>query len=203
MPVIYRAICSSCGGTPNSNGGVAGWVTTDGRKDGKILSEGFLALKLENGDFVCLPHPIEDSRLRGHGFTWVRASRESRLFRVNLMICEGCGLISEEYQHHDSRTGCLFAFMAAPALIFFLKFVIKFAWALSFFGAWAGMFAVLWGVAHLNKMRWRERNAALKLRNCSACGGTKFVSVSQATGKSLMCPHCHTLNMHYAAAGKS
>jgi hypothetical protein len=203
MPAIYRAMCLSCGGTPDAKGGVAGWVTTDGRKGGKILSESFLALKLDSGEFVCLPHPIESSRLKGYGFTWVQASRQSRLFHVKLIICEGCGLICEEYQHHDSRTGCLLAFLTAPAMILFLKCTIKLGWLTSIFGAWFGMFAVLWGVGMFNRMRWRWRNAALKLRNCSACGGTKFISVSRAAGKSLMCPQCHTPNMRYDAAGIS
>lgn len=203
MPAIYRAKCTSCGGTPDADTGVAGWVTTDGRKGGKIMSEGFLALKLDSGEFKCLPHPIEDSCLKGHGFTWVRASRESRLFRVNFMVCEGCGLVCNEYQHHDSRTGCLFAFVTAPGTILFLKYVIGSNWLASIFGAWFGMFAVFGGVAIFNRIRWRARNVTLKLSACPSCRGTKFTPVSRANGKSLMCPHCHTLNMRYEPAGIS
>jgi len=119
------------------------------------------------------------------------------------LICEGCGLICEEYQHHDARMGCLFAFLTAPAALLFLKFVIGSGWLAAIFGAWFGMFAVLWGVTIFNRIRWRRQNAALKLRACPACRGKKFVPVSRANGKSLMCPHCHTLNMRYDAAGIS
>ncbi len=203
MPVIFRAICTNCGETPEVNRSVDGTATAPGRKEGESLREGFLALKLDNGKFVVLSHPLEQRHLKEHGFTWSQAARQSRLFSVQRKICERCGLICEEYQHGRSHGGCLVAVLAVPVMAGLLKYGAKASWLTALFGAYLGMLAVFGSLELLGRARWRERNAKLKLRECPACRGTKFLPVSKAAGKFMMCPRCHTQNMRYDVAGIS
>jgi len=49
MPIVYQLECAACGR--------------------RTISAGHLALRLDSGEFVPLPHPAESSRLREFGLT--------------------------------------------------------------------------------------------------------------------------------------
>src|SRR6476660_3159769 len=107
MPTVFRIQCQACGAAPTSAGGVAAYVVFDGQKDGVILPEGYLALRRNDGELVCLPHPLEGLRLEAEGFSWKEAFRQGRLFYVTFKVCTNCGTLHEEVQHHEDPTGCL------------------------------------------------------------------------------------------------
>jgi hypothetical protein len=203
MPTIFRIKCKACGNGPNVDDGLAGWVTTDGRQGGQILPEGYLAIRLDSGEFKPLPHPAEESTLRGLGFTWNEAARQNRLFRVTFKICRRCGYLYEERQRHDWRTGCLAAVISVPLTVVLLKFVFNYGWGASLVGAYLSMLAIFGIVSLFNWTRWRKPNRELKLKECSKCGMAEFTTISRATGKAFMCPHCQTQNMQVTVAGIS
>lgn len=203
MPSVYRIECTHCGRSPNPGNGVAGHVTTDGRKGGKILPEGYLALKLEDGQYAVLPHPVEDSVLKQHGYAWIGASRHGRLFRVTYLICAQCGQLQKEYQHHDSRSGCLVAIISVPMATLLLKFWLGMALGLSLVMSCFVMTGVFGLVSLANWLRWRGANRLLKLTACADCGGGKFKTIPQAVSKAFPCPFCKTNNMRYDWAGVS
>jgi hypothetical protein len=202
MPGIIRIECTACGQGPALETPLAGWVTTDGKKGGRILPDSYLALKLETGGFVPLPHPIEGSRLKQHGFTWARAAKEGRLFCVTYKICTACGLIHEERQIQNQRLGCNIGFFGAVVALILFKFIVKVNWGLSLLLSYFAAIG-MYGMAELlDKGRWRQANQELKLK-CCTCGNIEFITISKAIGKMLPCPFCKTRNMKYTAAGKS
>jgi len=203
MPTIYRIECTNCGQSPKVKSVTAGWVTTDGRKGGIILPEGYLSLKLSNGEYIDLPHPIEASVLKKNGFTWQKASQQSRLFRVTFKICTQCGMVQEERQHQNSRSGCLAGLFAAIAVFFLLKFWLKHDWGFSFFMGYLVLMSVFRLAELANWLRWQNRNQNLKLKTCAGCDCGEFKTISQMVGKSWPCLFCKTSNMKYTVAGKS
>jgi hypothetical protein len=203
MPNIYRMQCTACGKAPRVEGVLAGWVATDGREGGQILPDGYLALRLDNGEFKPLPHPAEASTLRQLGFTWTEASRQSRLFRVTFKICRKCGALYEERQHHDSKTGCLAAVISIPITVATLKFGFGRSWGLSLFSAYGVMLGVLGLVSLGNWLRWRKQNGELKLASCAKCQAKDFATIPKVARQVLMCSHCQTKNVHCNLAGLS
>lgn len=82
-----------------------------------VLPEGYLAIKLDSGEFKPLPHPAETSTLKSLGYNWNSAARQGRLYRVTFKICKKCGTFHEECQHHNGMAGCLLALIAFPAAV--------------------------------------------------------------------------------------
>lgn len=203
MPTVYRLKCAACGTTPKVEGALAGWFTTDGQEGGQILPDGYVAVRLDNGEFRPLPHPAEDTTLRQMGFTWTEASRQNRLFRITFKICRQCGALHEERQHHDAKTGCLAAVISIPITVMTLRFVLGRSWGLSLFSAYGAMLGVLGLVSLVNWLRWRRQNQELKLTRCVTCQGRDFTTIPKIVRQVLMCPHCHTKNMHCNIAGIS
>lgn len=203
MPTIYRLQCDACGKSPEVESALAGWVTTDGRKEGRILPDGYLAVRLDNGEFKPLPHPVEDSTLRQLGFTWAGAAKQSKLFRVTFKICHTCGTLHEERQHQDSRTGCLVATVSIPISVITLKFGFGQSFGSALFGAFMATMVVMGIFLLANWLRWRSRNDELKLASCAKCHSKKFITIPKAVRQVLMCPHCMTQNLRCNIAGMS
>lgn len=206
MATSYRIQCQSCGRFPESNGGVAGYVAMDDREGGSILPEGSVAVRNDNGVFVCLPHPIEDSVLQEQGFTWTEASRAGRLFYVTYKICRRCGTLHEESQIHDTRGGCVSSIVSIILGILttvLLKFSVKWSWGAALLTGYVTLMVLLALASLLNRFRWRKENNHLKLRECVRCGSNEFITFSKAGGKSLICPYCKTPNLRCETAGIS
>jgi hypothetical protein len=203
MPTIYRIQCQTCGKGPAVSNCLAGWVATDGGKGGMILPEGYLAVKLDSGEFKSLPHPAEASTLKSLGYNWNSAERQGRLYRISFKICKKCGTFHEECQHHNGMAGCLLALIAFPVVMTAAKLVYKASWGGAVFVAYLSTIAV-WGViVAASWLRWRKPNSQLRLKSCSKCAATEFTTIQRANGKSLICPHCGSKSMHCAIAGMS
>lgn len=203
MPIVYRIQCQSCGKGPGLSNFLAGWVTTDGGQGGTILPDGYLAVKLDNGEFKSLPHPVETSTLKGLGYSWNSAARQGRLHRIGFKICTKCGTFHEEQAHHNGMAGCLLGLASTPIALIALKFGLKTGWGTALFGACLLMFAI-WGVVAFGSWwRWREPNSRLKLKSCCKCGATEFTTIQKSVGKTLICPQCGTAAMRCAIAGMS
>ncbi|HYG35620.1 MAG TPA: hypothetical protein VEC99_12590 [Clostridia bacterium] len=203
MPTVYRIQCSVCGYSPQVNSGLVGYVTTDGRKAGKILAEGYLALKLDSGEFVCLAHPSEQRILQQHGFTWAGAACRGRLFSVMFKLCKECGALYEERQLSSMQAGCSVGAIIALGAVLGMKLILSISWPLSLLGGYFAGLAVFGFVEVLNRWRWRKPNAELRLRECAHCKGTQFVSLLKATRNPLPCPSCGNKGLQVQAAGIS
>jgi hypothetical protein len=203
MPTVYRIRCDACGRGPDAHEGVAGYVATDGKSSGVVLPDGYLAVRLDSGVFVALPHPLEESTLSAQGFTWRQASKEGRMHRMTYKVCQRCGLLHEERQLHDGRAGCMPAVAVGIAIFVFIKFAVHRSWSLALFVGYLGMIAG-WFLVMLGTMfRWKKQNSTTKLRDCAACHATELITFERAVGKLLPCPYCHTTNMRYTCAGLS
>ncbi len=203
MPTVYRAQCESCKGAPEPNGSVAGFVSIDGRNDGVVLPDSYLAVQLSDGELACLPHPIEESTLKQHGLTWRQVSKEGRLFRVEFKICKKCGTLHEERQVHDGRAGCLPALFGCVAIALLLRFLAHASWPSSLFGGYLGLFAVWLAASLLVRIRWRKRNVEARLKLCIRCQGKEFITIAKTAGRPTMCPLCGKHSMSYNRAGIS
>lgn len=203
MPTIYKIQCESCKRAPEAKGSLAGYVRTDGREGGIILPASYLAVCLKSGEFVCLPHPLEESTLKDCGFTWHKAWKEGRLFRIEYKICTRCGALHEERQIHSLRAGCLPAVIGGFLIVFLTHFLAHFSWASSFLIGYLGIFAILLLFLLLTSFLWRKKNAETKLMRCTRCDANEFITIPNATRKPIMCPYCATQSMHCQIAGKS
>jgi hypothetical protein len=205
MPGIFEAKCDNCGKGPETSGSLAGWEAKEMPEGGKSFSDPYLALKLDDGKFLGLPHPGERRHLEGRGYKWDEVSRQGRLYGVRCKVCRQCGLVHEEAQVTSGTSwGCFGAIALGVVCFVLLKAGTKVPWLV------CGMIglSVMVGVAHIVDLRegwrWREVNGKLKLIKCSGCGGRKFVTFLEAMRKkSLPCPFCKTKTMRYLFAGKS
>lgn len=203
MPTIYRLKCDACGKAPEVKKALAGWVATDGRENGHILPDGYLAVRLDDGRFEPLPHPIESSVLQDLGFTWPEAKRKGRLFRITFKVCQKCGTVHEEPQHSDPQAGCLASVVSVPIAVIILKFGVQLNWVDSFFGAFAAMFVVAGIAALVNRWRWSKQNSELRLKDCSNCRMSDFTTIAKMDGKTIICPHCKKCSLQCNRAGMS
>ena len=204
MPPIYRLQCTQCNVPPQVGGGVAGYVNMDGRKGGTVLPDAYLAVKRDDGSYVCLPHPVEEMTLEAEGFTRKQATREERLFHVTYKICRHCGVIHEEYSHcSDPFAGCLPGLIVPTVALLIFRFGLGFTWILSVSFAIATFYGLLIVFERIERRRWRSKNQKLKVRKCVSCGHEKFYTLGKASGKSLPCPTCGSKTMRCDCAGIS
>jgi DNA-directed RNA polymerase subunit RPC12/RpoP len=203
MPTVYRVCCDSCERAPEVHGGVAAYVAMDGQKGGAILPDFCTALQLDSGELACLSHPGEHITLREHGFTWTKASVQGRLFRVQFKVCKQCGACFEEPQRYDVAGGCLPGIIIGALVSLLLRFARHRSWGAALAAGFAGMYAVVLLVIVGNWLRWRKANKNMRIHKCAQCGGTELLTLSDAAGKVLPCPHCRSLTMRYTVAGKS
>ncbi len=203
MPLIYRIKCSACGKGPTIKSFVAGWVTTDDEKGGTILPDSYMALKLDTGEFVCLPHPGEGRSLKSYGFEWDEAARQGRLFHITFKICTKCGLINEDPETCTPQIGCGGVMLAVAVAIVSLRGFVKLNWLLTIIIGFFICFAGGWFVDHLNKLRRRKSDQSLRLKSCSGCNGVDFLEIPNVGDKSMPCPSCKADALKYTAAGIS
>jgi hypothetical protein len=203
VPAIYRLRCSSCLNAPQASGGVAAYVAMDGRKDGAVLPNGFMALQLDSDELVCVPHPAEMETLKQHGFTMSQAERQGRLFRVLFKICLGCGTLHEERQKMSGTRGCIVGMVLGPLSIPCFKFIAGWDWLPSILGGWFLLSIPQLATELFAKLRWRKLNARHAVRSCTRCGKTKFTTLADANRKQIMCGHCQKPTMKCEWAGVS
>jgi hypothetical protein len=203
MPTVYRIQCDACGRAPESEGGVVGYVATGGRQAGTVLPDSYLALRIDNGSLVPLPHPLETAKLKEQGFTWRQASSEKRLYRIRFKVCKCCGVLHEERRLDEGRYGCTLSLIVGVAAVFLVRWAAHRPWASALFTGYLGML-VTWCLAAL-VARWplRKENSKDRLRQCAACHSRELVTLVKASGQVLPCPYCHEPQMRYSIAGIS
>jgi hypothetical protein len=205
MSTIYRAVCTHCHHAPEmSDGGLVAYATFDGRSDGSILPGGYLAFRRDDGEIVPLPHPLEDATLRENGGSWGSASRSGRLLCVTYKVCTACGTLHKEMRvHWNVHAGCIGALLAAAATVLVCTQLLSLPFLCALKWVFIMPFAFLGIGSLLCRLRWRSVNASMRLARCSACGGSRFCTVDQATRRAMMCPNCKTRSMVYSMAGRS
>jgi hypothetical protein len=203
MPTVYRIQCETCGKGPDITHCLAGWVTTDGSRSGVVLPEGYVAVKLDGGEFKPLPHPAETSTLKSLGYNWDSAAKQGRLYRVAFKICKKCGTFHEERQHHNGIAGCIPGLITFPVAAIVAKLALKSAWISAMCVAYLSTVSVAGIVGIASWVRWRRANSQLRLQKCAKCAATEFMTIPKAKGKALICPHCGIETVHCTIAGKS
>jgi hypothetical protein len=166
---------------------LAGAVTFDGKKTGKVMPGEYQALLV--GDKVRpLPHPLERSGLRAENQTYLSASLSGLFLQVERRICLQCGYIFDSpHLAFAGVAGCLPALLVALAGFAVLRFAAHITTGKSLFAAWALMvgLAVLFylaGALYI-RVRFSKRQASIAQPLCPACQGSRSVSVSRAAGK--------------------
>ncbi len=168
---------------------LAGMVTFDGKKAGKVMAGEFQAL-LINRKIIPLAHPGEWARLRMYNQSYLSASVRGMLLRVERRICLQCGNVFDAPRFvFSSVPGCL-----ALLVVLFATFAV-FRWALemstgkSLYAASAILVAVLLIIQFLGtlyiRMRFSERQESIAQPQCQGCGSSDSISVSKAAGKRL------------------
>lgn len=203
MPTVFRITCSNCGKHQETTGEVAGFFSPDGKTGGQVIPEGFLALKLPDGNFLCLPHPIEGSALENNGYSFDRAIKEGCLFSISFKVCTECGQLHEEKQHVSSNRGCLPAMVAVLAFMLTLRFVLDFTWSASFLSSLVFTLILLALAEYVHSLRWNKENALLKVVCCSRCNKPNMKSLGQLSGKTIPCPFCGRRSVQIDIAGRS
>lgn len=175
----------------------------DEGQGGVVLPDSYLALRLDTNQVIPLGHPLETSTLENHGFTWRKASKENRLFRVQFKVCQQCGLLHEESNLHTLNEGCTFAFLSGVAIVFGLKWFGHLAWDIALLAGFLGMVVIsnliTWGM----RKRKANQESTSRLLECTACHGREFFTIAEAVGRLLPCARCHQPKMRYSIAGKS
>jgi hypothetical protein len=75
----WKTMSASCVGTCKKCGVQQLWLSDT------------LALQLDDGKLICLPHPGESWQCEKHGLTIAMASQRGRLFRETFYVCRHCG----------------------------------------------------------------------------------------------------------------
>jgi hypothetical protein len=203
MPDVYRIRCGNCSQVSDVGGKVGGYVTVDGRDDGLVLPDSYMAIKLDDGTLECLPHPDEDAVLKEHGFTWVSAEARGRLFIVEYKICAACGALHEEVQVSTFNIGCIVFLLVLAAALPVFRFAVDCSWGISLVTASMLALSAIIVVGQFQKIEQRKKGGARILRQCPSCGHDRLLTFSKARGKTLPCPFCKASAVTCTCAGIS
>jgi hypothetical protein len=187
MGVVYSGQCGQCG-------------HTDG------TTNGHLALRLDNGEFVGLWHPVEIHILEKQGFTWKRAVDEHRIVGVALHYCMECGTRNEKCSLHEpeslncTATLCIWIGIVTLSALF-LPFDVPVNCLIGL-----GLMYLYQHIAGWIRERRRASRPVIDvglpdLTKCSYCDGEEFEVMRE--GKPLVCPVCHLQAFVYKSWGMS
>src|ERR1700722_7371954 len=84
LSTIYEGYCSNCNYRSSAIGG-------------------YMSLRLDNGTHTAIMHPGEHMQLEAEGFTWNEERRQNRIAFVDLMHCNQCGHIEEQFRSGPAR----------------------------------------------------------------------------------------------------
>jgi hypothetical protein len=198
MPLIYHAQCETCGRGPEVTGSVLVDEVKDNPDGGKEFLDWYLALKMDDGKFVGLPHPGEHFHLKKHGLTLEKAVRERRLYSLEYKICSRCGLVHEEARMKLQEWTWL-VFPGVGAITFT---VVRIGWGLSWkmcvLNAMIVTFVVGLGQGVLKGTGRLKTQEESKLVQCAGCGCGEFILFSEAAREPLLCPFCKKKTMRYS-----
>jgi hypothetical protein len=168
---------------------LAGTVTFDGKKVGKVMAGEFQALLVDR-EIIPLPHPLEWARLRAHNQSYLSASVRGMLLRVERRICLHCGNVFDAPRLVFSPVpGCFVLLVAVLASFTLFRLAFDKSTSESVFMTFVVLIAVLLiiqvaGILYI-RMRFSERQESIAQRQCQGCGSSDSVSVSKAVGKRL------------------
>ncbi len=187
MPIVYRIEVSDESEQKGLDPSLAGVVTSDGKKTGKVMPGEYQAL-LVGDEIKPLPHPLERSTLKAHDQTYLSASLKGILLQVERRICLRCGHIFDAPRVvFSGAAGCLPALLVGLMAFVFPRFVFGLGTGVSLLISWAvSMVLVLlfqWAGVLFIRARFSERQASIQQRQCPICHAAGFVSVSSIAGK--------------------
>lgn len=182
MPAVYRIEDSQAADIAKLDATLAAAVTFDGRKTGMITAGEYFALLVEH-EIRPLPHPLEVSKLRSYGETWLSASCKGILLHIERRICLKCGhLFDSPTLTFSVVGGCILGLIAWLLLFSFLRFQWSFATGESIALA-GGAAAILSGLIPalgtlLVRICFARRQAAIQVMRCPVCDSKQWKSVS-------------------------
>ncbi len=189
MPGVYRIEDNLNSGKSGLDHSLAGAVTYDGKKSGRLVPGEYQALFL--GDcIVPLKHPLELSTLRHHKLTYLSASLKGILLRIEKQICLGCGCVVDSPQvSFAAVAGCIPGLAIGVALSFILRFLASLPTDLSVCSGLVASFFVAALIPVLGtlfvRIVYAQRQRAIAQSACPACNGPNLKAVAALAGKRL------------------
>jgi hypothetical protein len=187
MPIVYRIEVSDEAEQKGMDPSLAGVVTFDGKKTGKVMPGQYQALMVGD-EMKPLPHPLEWSTLKAHNQTYLSASLKGILLEVERRICLKCAHIFDAPRVvFSGAAGCLPALLLATIFFAYLRFFLGRPTGDSLFISWGALMVVVLlfqsaGALYI-RARFSERQASIQQRRCPICHATDFASVSSLAGK--------------------
>lgn len=187
MPRIYRVQTSEDTEAQGFHPSLAGAVTFDGQKTGKLTPGEYQAL-LIGDEIKPLRHPAENSTLKAHNQTYLSASLQGRLLKVDERICLQCGSLFDSPRIVFSPVaGCLPALILGVIVFILLRFIMVKDTGSSAGIAYACVMAGALSITILGnlyvRVRFTARQKKLNRPNCPNCGASKPVSICSIEGK--------------------
>jgi hypothetical protein len=205
MPSVYRVVFSDDTAPAELDPAIAGAVTTDGGKRGRIVPGEYQAL-LVGEKIVPLPHPAEQQTIREHGESFVSASFKGTYLRVTQRLCMQCGTLIEAPQISFGAPGCLPSVLAGAGAGIYAVLAAKwelFDGAQLALGTLCGslLFTTLSGLAYA-KLRWRNRQRLIARNACPVCRSKILRSITSLAGQTVQL-NAQTREVTVEVAGRS
>jgi len=187
MPTVYRIEVSDESEQKGMDPSLAGVVTFDGKRTGKVMPGQYQAL-LVGDEIKPLPHPLERSTLKAHKQTYLSASLKGILLQVERRICLKCGHISDAPRVvFSGAAGCLPALLVGLMAFAFSRFVFGLGTGVSLLISSVALMVVVLlfqsaGVLYI-RARFSERQVSIQQRQCPICHAADFASVSSMARK--------------------
>ena len=200
MPVIYQGHCSSCDyESPTISDGHCGAVIAH---DPSKISE--YAVHPTDNRIVVLMHPLEQSIIEDHGYTYASATFQGRYLTIKDYFCKSCGHVYETRRLSSANLvfGCLPPLLVAivvGATIGYIRSSFVDGFFAGMFATFVAWFVIDWLVGIGIRIRYADRNREFRIaRVCPRCGSRRA-----ATGGRLPCPQCKQNSMKVKAVGMS
>lgn len=202
MPLLYRIYCEHCdavGGKDQPTYKGFESVAVIGGEIGGVITQGWhLSVMKEDGEWVPIRHPIEESDMKSSGYTWWTASIRGRIIHTEEVFCENCGIVNEDNKLDFPSLACCLPMLVMAIVSLFLP--------IGFWKIPVAIFFYVGGIilpTQAIRLIYWERNKGLRIKNCHACGGGKFRSIESARSKPVICPRCRQRTQKVEAAGMS
>lgn len=214
MSSIYQGICSNCGyetiTSPTECGAVLVAQPVKNEEDvavGKILaSEIFGEKAIVQGDqLVVLMHPLEESIMKGTGYTLKDLFQEGRYVRITFVICQQCATVfAKRHLGLPMEFGCLVSIIAGicgASVGFFMQSPVIGILVCTAF-AFVGIMGTDMASRIFLEYRFRDRARAFVADQlCPKCGANDSVQFDSA--KNIRCPGCNEESLNVDMVGIS
>jgi hypothetical protein len=193
MPSIYQAKCRECDKFPPK------YRLGEIIEEQRLIPDHGVAFDDPKKGILFVSHPGEESSLRAMGAHSLNA--DGRVLAWQALVCSDCGAVSEQFRVGQRQAGCLLGFvLAVGSGVLLNQYIgVVMCCVTSFVGLLLWINLSDW----FHRRKWRERDAALALKACPACGSSALVALSRIRSDPMPCAHCHKQSMVFEPCGIS